>query len=90
MTKFLACSKYVVAVCVEKDAPIRQFRKRVEVGAPFSFGVKHGLMAMLPELLDDRAERRPIVGLELRGLMKGTQPRCIQNRSGPAGLDPQW
>ena len=54
----------VVLVTVEHDAAVRQFAEGVEVMMPFAFGVEQRLMAVLPELLDDGLEGRPIMGGE--------------------------
>ena len=65
----LSCSRRcdvedVVLVAVEDDAAVGQFAEGVEVMVPFAFGVEQRLVAVLPEFLDDRLERRPVVGVE--------------------------
>ena len=44
----------VVLVAVENNAAIRQFAEGIEVMFPLAFGIKEGLVALLPEFLDDR------------------------------------
>ena len=63
--QFVVRVEDVVLVAVEDDAAVGQFAEGVEVMVPFAFGVEQGLVAVLPELLDDRLERGPVVRVEL-------------------------
>ena len=55
----------VALVHVEENAPLRQRGKVVKVMIPFALGVKHRLIPVLPEFLNARSERGPVVRLKL-------------------------
>ena len=54
----------VVLIAVEDNAAIRQLAECLEMMFPPALGVEESLVAVLPELLDTRLERGPVVGVE--------------------------
>ena len=75
----------VAPVDVVDDAPVGQLGEGVEVVVPLALGVEQRLVAVLPELLDDRLERGPVVRLELARARRTARSRgASRSRWAPA------
>src|SRR5262249_39735783 len=69
--QFAMHMKNIILIAMENDAAPGQLAKRIEVMLPFTLGIEESLMAVLPELLDDRFKGRPIMRGELFGVNEG-------------------